>query len=268
MAARLNVNETNGHAPRAGVGSRDVAAGPLIVEFAGLPGAGKTTIARLLSPELRARGYRCGDRDLVRGRTFGQDRVSYAQLGQFYLRNRSAVRSALRLSLSAPLGSGTRIRAVLKLLLWSYRLKVAQEAGQEIVVLDQGVVQQAWSAAVHGELRDEKAVRAAVSAVLRSAGVPLVLVYVDVGVHLAVDRIGNRRTMKSTYDRVSAGDATRRLTAHQQRLATIFEHAVEDTGAPHLRVDGSGSPIESCRQVLELVDAAARAAGVSRREGA
>jgi cytidylate kinase len=230
-----------------------------------LPGAGKTTIARQLPPELRARGYLCGDRDLVRGRHFGQDRVSYAGLGQFYLRNPSAVRSALRLSFSAPPYNGPRIRAVLKLLLWSYRLKVAQETGHDIVVLDQGVVQQAWSAAVHGELRDESSVRAAVSTVLRSAHVPLVLVYVDIGVHLAVERIGNRPTMRSTYDRISAEAASLRLAANQQRLATIFEHAVEDTGAAHLRVDGSRSPIENCRRILELVDAAAHASGVGRQ---
>ncbi len=237
---------------------------PLIVEFAGLPGAGKTTVARLLPLELRARGYLCGDRDLVRGRRFGQERVPYAGIGHFFLRKHSVLGSALRLGLAAPPYKPARIREVLKLLLWSYRLSLAQATSNDVVVLDQGLMQAAWSTMVRGELWDESAVRAAVSTMLLSADVPFILVYVDVGVELAMQRIGSRRTMRSTYDRMSAEDATRLLATHQRRLSTIFQHAAADTGASQLTLDGSRPPTESCQKVVELVDVLTRSARVGR----
>jgi thymidylate kinase len=237
---------------------------PVIVEFAGLPGAGKTTVARQVLPELRTRGYRCGDRDLIRGRTCGQERVPYGGLGQFYLSQHAALRSALRLGLSAAPYNGARVREVLKLLLWSYRLSVVRETRHDVVVLDQGVVQQGWTTMVRGECWDEKAVRDAVSTMLLSARVPVVLVYVNVGVHVAVDRMQSRPTMRSSYDRMSREDAIRRLDLHQRRLTTIFQHAAADTGAPHLTVDGSRPAAESCDKVVELVDVVTRAAEVSR----
>ena len=241
-----------------------VAGRPLIVELTGLPGAGKTTIARLLPPALSSRGYRCGDRNLVRGRTFGQGRMPYGDLARFYLSQGAVVRSTLRLGLARPPLHAARTREVLKLLFWSYRLQVARRTDNDVVVLDQGVLQQAWSTVARGDVRYGPAVREAVRSLMLAAGVPFVLILVHTDVPLALERLQHRPTMRSTFDRMSVAEAAPRLAVQQRGLASLFRDAVSDVGAAGLTLDGTLSPGENCRLAVDFIEGTIR----SRATGA
>lgn len=208
---------------------------PLIVEFVGPSGAGKTTVAQRAIQAFAALGCRCGGRAELSGRLAW-----------------TTVRSVLALGGGRLLLDRESIRPVLKLAAWADRYRSAARSGYDLVILDQGAVQQAWSTLRQAPL-DRDAVAEFVARVMRQAGARFAFVYFE----LSRDRAGARLAARAAA-RPSARLAQRDLERQQRAtletcLRYLCARAVEACRAPHAILDASGSVAQSLGQAVELI---------------
>jgi thymidylate kinase len=234
------------------VRDRPPAAPVLVLEFLGLPGAGKTTLAERLLPLLHQEGRACGRREAI-GRLKGGRAEHYARLAAFTLRRGRHLSAARRLAAAVTPSSIARWRFAAKLAVWPYRLSLAGDRGYDTLVLDQGPLQSAWCVLLGGALRDEAALRAAVGDLLADRAFAFAFIFVDIAPELAADRIAARGPMGPPFDRGTA-ETLRLLSAHRDHLERILRIAEERTGSPVLRVDGSASLEENDRRIAAFVD--------------
>ena len=233
----------------------------LILEFVGLPGAGKTSVAERLIPRLRSRGIACADRQLVFPGSPSRA-VRYAKLAAFAARHPRILLSSLAYALAVLPVTFERMRSALTLLIWAHRLKLPRTRRFSLVLLHEGLVHNAWCVLLRGGLRSETVQRAALRNALSCIGLPFAFVYLDVGLDVAIERVGTRSTTP-LFNQSNRQESERLLVAHGPHLKRIFEHALEVTGAPHIRVDASRPMDEVCAEVARFVDRVAGADGVA-----
>lgn len=224
---------------------------PVVVEFVGLPGAGKSTLASRLLQELRALGYDCAGRELLRAKQGGPLAARSARL-HFWLRHSGLLRST-SLALLAVGGTGPEaLRHAARLGRWASGFKRLTDGGHDIVLLDQGVVQQAWSAILRAESGRSRLVQL-LDLILRDAPPLLAFVYCDVPLDVALQRITARPEGTSTFDHMDRMEARRLLASHGRDLRELFAHSVDTLQAPHLTIDTSRDLAASCRSVIDFV---------------
>jgi thymidylate kinase len=229
------------------------AAGPLVCELVGLPGAGKSTAAARIVQHLRAAGYACGDRrSLARDARSGA--TSRLRQAGFQVTHPYPLAAALRLGLSVrPLTIASVSRA-LGASSWAYGLSRLRQGGLERVVLDQGVVQELWSVTLTGKRWSPAAMDAVLRGVFGALFVPPALVYLDVGIDEAAARLRQRPNGSSRFDRMEPAEVRRLLSEREARLRQIFERAVTLTGARWCRIDGGRALDDVCADVMAFLD--------------
>lgn len=229
----------------------------IVVEFVGLPGAGKSTVAALLERAIASRGWSWGNREMVNGVPLLR-MVHYRRLIEFYLQHPAEVRTAVRLGSAVRFLTPFRLMQAIKYIsVWSYRLALARRRQYQFLILDQGVVQDAWSLLLRGPWRDD-IVQGAVSRTILGSGLTYVLVYFDVGVDLAVQRIAQRPTNASRFDLLDQAEAVRQLNRQRARLEELFTRVIETTGARYCRVDATQPPANVCSEIESFVETSVR----------
>lgn len=235
---------------------------PLVAEFVGLPGAGKTTVADRVVAELSAVGLACGSRFSVHEQDI-HPVLHYLRLGLFYLRDLPELRASLELiRTSHPVTPAKIAQSFRFLSLWAYRLQLLTGRGYQTVLLDQGVVQGAWSLMLRNPWQEE-AIGDAVRRIIRSTQLPYCLVYFDVPIETALDRISQRTSLDSSFDRLEKSEARRRMQLHSSGLERLFLQTVQSTGLPYIRVDATKPVAEVAEEVRAMVLATARRSELS-----
>ena len=229
---------------------------PIVIEFVGLPGAGKTSAAKEIIEQMRLQGYACADRKSIQRGNSGRA-MHYARLAVFNLRHCQTVSTILCLGLAVRPFALSRARFAMELPVWSYRLKLAQDRGDDLLILDQGILQDAWSVMIRGELRSETALSRALGSLLLGTKLRFAFVYFDVDIDVAVERTSNRPATTCRFDRMNSQSAKRLLTAHRKHLETIFDQALQVTHAPSCRVDSSRTLGEVCKDVADFIGSVA-----------
>jgi thymidylate kinase len=225
---------------------------PFLLEFVGLPGAGKTAVAARLVSQLRARGTTCAERRRQRDRHGGTTRRRIRR-AVFLLRNHELTQASLRFAASVRPVSLTRLARALRLSGWARQLQSYAASDVDVVVLDQGPVQDAWSITVPGGSWGEAAMRAAVGRVMQATQMPRAFVYVDVDTETASERLRLRRGGSSRFDRLGATQTRTWLARYERSLSSVFQYAVAVSNAPFVRVDGRLPADEVCRQVARFL---------------
>jgi thymidylate kinase len=224
----------------------------VVIEFLGLPGAGKTTMAERLVRRLDAGGLACGDSAGV-GRWRGGRVQHYARLATYTLRRCRYVPSALRLAAAVRPPSVARWRYAAMLTVWAYRLSLVRRRRYDALVLDQGPLQSAWCVLLEGSLRSEPALRNAVGNLLVGQPLAFAFIHVDVPPEVAAVRIERRGPMAAPFHRGRL-DTQRLLAGHRAQLQRVLDLAVDLTGAPVLRLDGSASLEVNDRRIDAFVN--------------
>jgi hypothetical protein len=141
---------------------------------------------------------------------------------------------------------------------WARRLKQRRIGHHDLIVLDQGVVQDAWSLLLGASGETNRYLTQSIRASVGNAAVGLAYVYFDTDIDLAVSRIRSRPSESSRLDVMRDTEAREVLAAHHADLERYFTLAVQISGAPSCRVDASGPLKETTQRVLEfIVDALA-----------
>lgn len=223
-----------------------------VFELVGLPGAGKTTLARGLLDRLASQGKVWGDRDII-GR-LGNSRAGHlSRLAAFTLARGRYVPPTFRLAAAVRPPSRARFRFAAKLAVWPYRMSVARTRGYETVVLDQGVLQSAWCVLLEGSLRREALLQEAIGEIFAGCGATFAFISVDLDVAQAAARIEARGPMAAPFNR-GEQENLRLLREHVEQLERVVEAGVSVGRAPHLRVDGSRPLAENAARIDAFVD--------------
>lgn len=223
---------------------------PLIVELVGLPGAGKSTIVAETLRRLRLAGHPVRDRAELGP---GVSRAERAfRLAGSWARHPALLTGALAIAVGAGGLGASRIRHAVKLAAWAPRL-AGLEADQT-VLLDQGMVQQAWSALVRAPGRGSQ-VDALLQAVARSVSARFVFIYCDLPPDLAASRIAGRATALSSFDRIPAAAARRMMAEEEGSLRALFQRAVRAAGARELVIDGARPVPDNAALIAAVIEA-------------
>lgn len=239
---------------------------PVVLEFVGLPGAGKTTLARRVAERLEAEGRSCHAPRFGRPASVRRSRLERAlQLTSTYATMGGLSVEVLRFGLAIrPLRPG-RVRW-LRELLDSVQSIVAAESGSDFVLLDQGFLQAAWSATVHGTLPSPPVIERLVRRAAAFHGYRVIYIHLVVESGTALDRIAGRQGGRSRFDRIPRSDAADLLAELRGRLDGIVGCAARATTSPVLRLDGRASVEELTDTVVEFLTGA-RVERVGSRSG-
>jgi hypothetical protein len=151
--------------------------------------------------------------------------------------------NALRAALATAPLTRARIRHALRIADWAYRLTMPRLQRYDVIVLDQGVVQEGWSVAV-GSARPAIAnIVAAASSAIQGAAVPMALAHIELSADAASRRIAKRESGGSRFDGASPSEAKRDLEEAARWLAPIAGGVARDCELAQVRIDAR-RPVE------------------------
>ena len=246
---------------------------PLIIEFIGLPGAGKTTIAQRAIENLSEAGYQCfGLSTLNNPESLEKKKGGiFAKLKTLYrfvyvcVVHRKFAYNAFLFSMHVKPVSLVNLRRFLILLARLIFLRTLLRNNYDFIILDQGLIQYIWSIAITGKQSLNKDY---LNRVLKSIldELSLFVVMVDIETELAVKRIVNRPTMRSRFDRMSSTKIETILSTHKDIFSQIVQstNAFKDTG--YMSVNGS-QPIQKNVGLIVPFLEQARRANIAYMEG-
>jgi thymidylate kinase len=231
---------------------------PLIVEFVGSPGAGKSTICRELMQLLPA-GQAISSLDDRRldGRAWGGVR-SLLPKDLFET-------GTLLCGMNLAVGTRRHIKTNLKiaLLLASAERRFRNALGHssaKVVVLDQWVLQFVWSICAFADDVAEDKVRNLVRRFLGTS--KRLVVFIDVDPVIAKERIASRVSHGSRFDYLE-GSAAEYWIGRSKKVFDLIMREVEAGGSTTLALSGAAAPTESALRVAALIDSHMSAIGDS-----
>ncbi len=210
----------------------------VILEFVGLSGAGKTTVAEALLHKLREQGYICAHRHDIGGQGVPRTR-HFRRLAAHFMRHPGLFSASVHLSRAAPGLTRSRFREAIRFHVWSYRLAVGRRLNPDILILDQGIIQEGWGLVVRETGLPAPEILAATKSIITGARIGYALVYFDVDRDLAVGRIAGRSSGESRFDTMNQVEARRLLESYEPLLQEMHSSVVNELRLPELRIDGS-----------------------------
>lgn len=237
---------------------------PLIVGFIGLPGAGKSTLAKELLVELDHREFECSFVKNRGGRTDTQQKGlrHVNKLKKFYdfaasclsYRHIALTVFLYVLRVTTPLNLINDIRSISTLLIRLRFVKTILGSNYDLIILDETFIQYVWLIAINREPPSTLYLRRIMKSILAVMPYAIILVDVDVDVDLAVERINQRATMHSLFDKIPPNEAKQLLTKHKRLINEITNQAVEMSEVYFLKVNGSHPLKQNSKTVAQFIE--------------
>jgi glycosyltransferase involved in cell wall biosynthesis/thymidylate kinase len=229
---------------------------PIILEFIGLPGAGKTTLTRLVAERLAAEGYRCAvPRFHAQAAPAGRGRRAwrYASRAATYLAHLRLLCTTIRFGLAIrPLRLGRMkwLREIPDLV----PVIRSAAARHDVVLLDQAILQAVWSATLHGSLPSAPLLERLIHRATAACGGRVVYLHLVVDPETAIHRIAGRAEGGSRFDRLPREEGALLLAANEERLDRIVGCATRATGALVRELDGRATVRELGDTILDFIE--------------
>lgn len=227
---------------------------PVLVEFNGLPGSGKTTVANLLYNKLEAAGYRVDERE----NTYLLNRLG--SLGRHWRMLKSGgIILPWRLFnfyLSIEPLRLERLRQVRRIYAWaaSYiRLYNDGGRGWDAVIVSEGFIQAVVSAVFLDNFAKKKELQDLLGYFL-SRNFNLVIVDCFIDESVASERILSRQGKTGRFDRMAVTHIEGNLIRHARNLE-IVRRNLRYVGCPEtVKIDMGRPAQENCALVFEVVE--------------
>ncbi|HEY9622358.1 MAG TPA: AAA family ATPase [Crinalium sp.] len=222
---------------------------PLVIEFVGLPGAGKTTVFHQVVAQLREEGISVAARDeiLKQWKSTGRVKKLLQLLPQTWNHVQTLVQSLVLASQVKPLNRQSFAKAV-KVYTNVKRIDaIAQSRSHQLIVLDQGLLQEIWSVGITGKPPETKQIQRELSTLFQTRSVAIVDFNIDV--ETALQRIQQRPTEGSRFDVMESDAAQATLTRYGPYLQDILRCA-QTLGIPLLEVDSALSVEEKAEKIV------------------
>ena len=225
----------------------------LAVEFVGLPGAGKTTVSQKVGTRLRAEGIQLVMRNEVLEEWHqASNWKKLLQLFPAHLNHWHILISSLVLAFQVkPISWWSISKAIKTFSNIKRNDTVAQTGDCQLLLLDQGPMQEAWSVMMAGTLSRSEYLKKEI--MLLADRRPTAIVYFKLDVDTAIFRIQKRpRKQNCPFDLMSPVKAHASLLNYFPYLQKIVEYA-RDCGVPVLEIDASSSIDEQSDEIVEWI---------------
>ncbi|MGL5794852.1 MAG: hypothetical protein ACRC06_10680 [Waterburya sp.] len=225
---------------------------PLIVEFVGLPGAGKTTISQQVVSQLRDRGLQIVFRSEIleqwQRKNFLQKAI---QLFPKNLNHWHILINSLVLAWQVkPINWHSFAKAVKIFTNVKRNDAVAHVNHCDIILLDQGLLQETWSVGITGNSPQTKYLQQGITPIFRNRAT--LIIYCRVNVSTALKRIQNRQTMNSRFDRMDSKQAYSTMEKYASYLEEIISCA-RACHVPILALDSSQTIKSQSQKIIDLL---------------
>jgi thymidylate kinase len=207
----------------------------MIIECAGLPGAGKSTVCKLVTEPYAGKGS-------VPLSHLRFDRAMW--LASWRIASLCACARPFRLN---------RLKRGFNLIIF---LRHYQHKDRN-VLLDQGMVQKLWSILAEAMPISEEALASILSTLTPFA--PDCFVWVETPAEIAAARLGARADGKSRYDKLQRSDATVLLRQREELLRKLAERFCSIAGISTLVLKGDAIPETNAARIDDLLRAARNA---------
>lgn len=240
---------------------------PLIVEFVGLPGAGKTTVLQQVAAQLKSENRSIVQRDEILTawrrssrlhrslNLIPQTQVQWQVLLQS-LRFATQVKPVNLQSFSKAskiFSNAKRLDAVCN---GTFQSIKGAETGSnhlgtcQVILLDQGLLQETWSVGITGQPPATTALQSVLSTLVQSRSMAIVWFKIDI--ETALQRIQNRPTHNSRFDQMQLDAARSRLEQYAPFLEDIIA-CTQTLGVPLLEVDATQAVEEKTKNITHWI---------------
>ena len=235
---------------------------PVFVEFTGLPGSGKTTIGKAVLLELARMDYRCFSNGTLsnpetsirpkEARRLFNKLETFNSLISSCITHKYVAANALMCALhTRPLSLVSFGRAA-DLLIRLNLIKKVMDDNYDLIIFDQGVIQYIWSIAATDKPPSDKYLIRLLKRILNE--ISLAIVLVDIDVDMAVERINNRPTTSSRFDRMSSNQAGKLLAKQRDFFKQFVNWSVELNDIRYLAVDGSHPIKKNSNTIIHFIE--------------
>ncbi|MGB5715362.1 MAG: hypothetical protein WBM44_31175, partial [Waterburya sp.] len=155
---------------------------PLIVEFVGLPGAGKTTVSQQVALKLRERGLQIVFRDEILKQWHGENVLQKAiQLVPDNLNHWNILINSLTFALQVkPINQQSFSKAAKIFTNVKRNDAVARTKDCEIILLDQGLLQETWSVSITGSPPQTKYLKRSITPLFHNRSTIIIYCQLDI----------------------------------------------------------------------------------------
>lgn len=200
----------------------------LVYEFIGLPGSGKSTIAKRLIEDLSSSNIDVPMFHSIEERqsfSFSHiDQISkYCSFVLYVIQNISITTNVLLFCCKIRPLSGKRFTRAMKLLRALFLINGLKKAGYKVIILDEGIMQKVWGMLIYSKSFDHLVLFKLIDKLLKSSYYKLI--YVHVGEVVAANRIENRIIFKkrNRFDRMPKNERLHILTNYNDAMLKLID---------------------------------------------
>ena len=228
---------------------------PLVLEFVGLPGSGKTTISHLVASKLEAKGIKIVSREEILKQWHQKNALQ--KLLQLFSSNSNQwtilVNSLKFAAQVQPLNLFSFVQAIKIFFNVKRNDAVVRGENCQLILLDQGLLQEAWSVVIAGSLPKLSYLKREMLSIFYNRSIIIVNLKIDLDT--SVSRVQNRQKKKkkdSYFELMDSAQAYSLVTKYFPYLQEIINCA-RIAEIPILDIDSSLPVEENSEEIVNWI---------------
>ena len=224
---------------------------PLLIEFVGLPGAGKSTVAQALAERLRAGGLRVDEDDLPPAGIALRVR-QYLRFLLFGVKHARLMAALARYACRVRPWSPGRLPFAFDVLVHAFGAAECRRGGADVVLISQGAFQAVASIGVRASTSATREMRRLVDALNHGSG-PDLVAYLELGIAQSSARLAQRERGGSRFDQMSPDEAVTELRGFARRFSVMTDAMAQRLGPSFRRFDAAAPAAATASSAAQWV---------------